>query len=491
MVTDRCFTPATELATRIERGDLSPVEVVELHLDRIESIDDELNAFVHVAADRARQAARDAERAVERGDALGPLHGVPVAIKDLNDVAGMPTTDGSVPLADNVAQTSEPLVARLEEAGAIVLGKTNTPEFGHKATTDNRLFGPTATPFDLDRNAGGSSGGSAAAVAAGLAPLAQGTDGGGSIRIPSSWSGCYGLKPTWRRVPRRFRPNGFSHTPFSDAGPHARTVEDAAVMLEVMSGSHPTDPMVSPDDDAAYLDATQRSIDGLSIAYSPDLDVFPVDDRVATIVRDAAYAFEEAGGEVEEVTVGLEHSRERIISAYMTGFEVGYAELARNLETTHGIDYLGKHRAEASSRFVALIESGREYSGVEYKHADVVRTAVFDVVQELFEEYDLLVTPTLAVPPVKNESDGPTLGPTEVAGEPVDPIVGWCLTYPFNMTGHPAANVPAGFTDGGLPVGLQIVGKRYDEETVLAASAAFERIRPWHDACLSRLAVEK
>jgi len=490
MSTDLAFAPATDLADRIARGDLSPVELVETHLDRIDAHDDALNAYVHVAADRAREAAREAERAVADGAELGPLHGLPVAVKDLNDVAGMPTTDGSVPLADDVPETSEPLVERLEAAGAIVLGKTNTPEFGHKGTTDNRLFGPTSTPFAPDRNAGGSSGGSAAAVTAGLAPLAQGTDGGGSIRIPSSWCGCYGIKPTWRRVPRRYRPNGFSHTPFSDAGPHARTVADAALMLDAVSGLHPTDPMVSPDDDVDYLSAVDRPIDGLDVAYSPDLDVFPVDERVAAVVEDAAYAFEEAGATVTEVDLGLDYSRDRIIDAYLTGFQVGYAELAATLKRTRGIDYLGDDRTDACPAFVDLIEAGREYSAVEYRRADVVRTGVFDAVQSLFESYDLLVSPTLAVPPVENAgADEQTLGPTTVAGESVDPLVGWCLTYPFNMTGHPAANVPAGFTDGDLPVGLQLVGPRYDEGTVLAASAAFERVRPWHDGVRSRLAV--
>lgn len=482
MAMDLCFTPATELASRIRRGVLSPVDVVEACLSRIEARNGEINAFVHIAADRAREAARDAERAVDAGEHLGVLHGVPVAIKDMNDVGGMPTTDGSVPLADNVPEDSEPLVARLEAAGAIVIGKTNTPEFGHKGTTDNQLFGPTSTPFAPGRNAGGSSGGSAAAVADGMVPIAQGTDGGGSIRIPSSFSGCYGIKPTWRRVPRRYRPDGFSHTPFSDAGPHARTVEDAALMLSVMAGQHPVDPMVAPDDGTDFLGATRDPIDGFAVAYSPNLDVFPLDDSVAGIVDDAAYAFEAAGAAVTEVSIGFDRSREEIRDAWMAGFAVGYAETAVNLHETMGVDYLGEDRGDASPEFIDLIESGGEYSAVEFKRADVVRTDVFEAVQSVLAEYDVLVAPTLAVPPVENADGGDTVGPTVVAGESVDPLIGWCLTYPFNMTGHPAANVPAGFTDDGLPVGMQIIGRRFDDASVLAASAAFERAQPWYDA---------
>lgn len=482
MSLELCYTPAVELASRIRRGELSPVEVVDACLSRIDDRNDAINAFVYLAADQAREAAREAERAVESGAHLGPLHGVPVAIKDLNDVGGMPTTDGSVPLKDNVPSDSEPLVARLEAGGAIILGKTNTPEFGHKGTTDNQLFGPTSTPFAPGRNSGGSSGGSAAAVADGMVPLAQGTDGGGSIRIPSSFSGCYGIKPTWRRVPRRYRPDGFSHTPFSDAGPHARSVEDAALMLSVMVGQHPVDPLTAPDDGTDFVAATREPIDGVSIAYSPNLDVFPVDERVAGIVDDAAYAFERAGATVTEVTMGFDRSREEIADSWMAGFEVGYAETAVNLQESMGVEYLGADRDDASPAFIELIEAGNEYSAVAYKRADIVRTEVFEAVQRIFEEYDLLVAPTLAVPPVENADDGETLGPTEVAGEPVDPLIGWCLTYPFNMTGHPAANVPAGFTSDGLPVGMQIIGRRFDEPAVLAASAAFERARPWRDA---------
>lgn len=477
-----CFTPAVELASRIRRGAISPVDVVEACLDRIDERNSAINAFVYLAADEARAAAREAETAVTAGEHLGPLHGVPVGIKDMNDVEGMPTTDGSVPLAENVPEDSEPLVERLEAAGAIILGKTNTPEFGHKGTTDNRLFGPTSTPFAPGRNAGGSSGGSAAAVADGMVPLAQGTDGGGSIRIPSSFSGCYGIKPTWRRVPRRYRPDGFSHTPFSDAGPHARTVEDAALMLSVMVGQHPVDPMSAPDDGTDFVAAAREPIDGMSVAYSPDLDVFPVDDRVAGIVDEAASVFTEAGATVTEVTMGFERSRDEICRSWMAGFAVGYAELAVNLNESHGVDYLGDDRADASPEFIELIERGHEYGAVEFKRADIVRTEVFEAVQRVLEEYDVLVAPTLAVPPVENAEDGETLGPTEVAGESVDPLIGWCLTYPFNMTGHPAANVPAGFTADGLPVGMQIVGRRFGEPAVLAASAAFERIRPWRDA---------
>jgi len=272
MNSEICYSPATELASRIRRGDLSPVDVVDAFLDRIEARNDDINAYVTVIEDRARERAREAERAVERGDHIGPLHGVPIALKDLLGFKrGVRNTFGSIPFEDFVPEENSIFVERLEEAGVIVLGKTNVPEFGVKGTTDNRLFGPTSTPFDLDRNAGGSSGGSAAAVADGLTALAHGSDAGGSLRIPASFSGVYTMKLTHRRIPTADRPNAFiGHTPYGHHGPLARSVEDAALMLEIMAGPHPRDPLALPDDGTDYRSAVHRSIEGLDITYTRD-----------------------------------------------------------------------------------------------------------------------------------------------------------------------------------------------------------------------------
>lgn len=480
-MTELCFESAVDLARRIRRGDLSPVTVVDAVLDRIDALDDEVNAYVTVREEAARAAAKEAEQAVANGEAVGPLHGVPIAVKDLENVEGERVTFGSKPLADTVAEDSEPFVHRLREAGAIIIGKTNTPEFGHKGTTDNLVTGPTSTPYAIGRNAGGSSGGSAAAVAAGMAPIAQGSDGGGSIRIPSAWCGVFGIKPTYRRIERRSRPDGFSHTPFSQLGPHARTVEDAALLLDVMAGPGPTDPLVAPDDGSNFVEATRRSIDDFDVAYSPDLDVFPIDDGVRTVVDDAVDAFASAGASVDEIEIGIDLSRQELCETWLPGFEVHFADLAAHLEETEGVDYTGAHRDQTTEDFAELIEQGRAYSAVEYKGYDSQRTALFESIQSVLAEYDVLVAPTLAVPPVENADDGTTVGPTEVNGEAVNPLIGWCLTYPFNLTGHPVASVPAGLDTDGLPVGLQVVGRRWADEDVFAASAALERVRPWHD----------
>ncbi len=476
-----CFMSATELAIKIKQRTLSPVEVVHAFLERITTSNKKINAYTTILYNQASEAARKAEQAVMSGAELGPLHGVPIAIKDLYGFKqGISNTFGSKPFKNYVSPQDAICVARLEKAGAIVLGKTNTPEFGHKGSTDNLLFGPTSTPFDLRKNAGGSSGGSAAAVAAGLAALGHGSDGGGSIRIPASFCGVYGLKASFGRVATAFRPDAFSaHTPFLHDGSLTRTVSDAALMLKVIAGPHPRDPFSLPDDGLDYLAALDTSIAGFKIAYSPNLDVFPVEQQVQSVIKEALPAFTAAGASVETVELGLNYAQDILCDIWMRQAGVLYAKMAATFKQD-GVDLLAEHGHDLTPEFAALIEKGQSLSAVEYKLDNVIRTTLFDVLQTLFEKYDLLVTPTLAVPPFDNAVAGNTIGPAEVNGEKVDPLLGWCLTYPFNFTGHPAASIPAGFTVDGLPIGLQIVGRRFADDTVLAASAAFERIKPWH-----------
>ncbi len=475
------YMAATKMAELIRTRRLSPVEVVDHFSDRIDKHNSAINGYVTLLLDQARERAQAAEKSVISGGELGPLHGVPIAIKDLFDFkSGVRSTFGSKPFADFVADSTSTYVQRLEDAGAIILGKTNTPEFGHKGVTDNYLFGPTSTPFDLSRNSGGSSGGSAAAVAAGLATVAQGSDGGGSIRIPASFCGLFGLKASYGRVAAAIRPDAFlSHTPFIHAGPLTRSVADGALMVSVMCGPDPRDPLCLPDDGTDWTGSTSRPVRGLRIAFSPDLDVFPIDPVVAKVVKEAVTAFENAGAVVEEVTLGLKDSHLELASLWTRQIGVLMAEIAETLKAI-GYDIMAAPPEDIAPQFRRMIEVGRRMSAVEYKLDDVIRTRVYDAIQNVFDSHDLLITPTLAVPPVKNASDGNTLGPTEINGEEVEPCIGWCLTYPINFTGNPSASVPAGLTPDGLPVGLQIIGRQHDDATVLAASAALEAVRPWH-----------
>ncbi|TYL38800.1 amidase [Natronococcus pandeyae] len=458
---------ATELAARVRDGDVTATEAVEASLERIDDRDEEINAFVTVCAADAREAAAEADRALEAGEDVGPLHGVPLALKDLGALkAGVRHTFGSVLFDDYVAPETSAIVERLEDAGAIVIGKTNTPAFGHKGTTDNELVGPTASPIDTDLNAGGSSGGSAAAVAAGMVPIATGSDAGGSLRIPASACGVYGFKPTFGLIPGGGRPHTFGRqTHHITTGPITRTVEDAALLLSVLSGPHSADPASVPVE-IDYRDAVGRSIDDYRIAYSPDLEVFPVADDVRAVVEDALGAFEAAGATVERVSIDHGYSMAELTDTVTSTYATAMLESATLVEEVHGID-LRDHPDEVADSLLAMIRGGETVGTEDVARSTLVRTDVFEAVADVFAEYDLLVTPTLSRVDVELDEDLAT-----DAWE-------WPLTWPFNWTGHPAASAPAGLTDRGHPVGIQFVGRRFEDDAVLAGSSALERERPW------------
>ena len=474
------YATATDLARRIRARELSPVEVVDAAIARIEERNPSITAFVFEGFDDARAAASVAEAAVMAGDDLGPLHGVPVAIKDLFDFKpGWKSTFGGIPaLRDLVIDTHCLFAERIEAAGAVIVGKTNSPVMGFRGTCDNPLFGPSRNPFDTTRNTGGSSGGSAGAVADGLVSIAEGTDGGGSIRIPAAWCGVYGYKPSFGRVPFVLRPNGFGSTsPFLFEGPITRTVDDAALALTALNGYDSRDAFALAGK-VDYRDAPNGSIAGLRIAYSPELGVYPVDPAVAEAVRRAANAFTEAGATVEEVAMTLPYDHLELADLWCRMIiPINCAGL--QAFTDGGIDLLGEHRNQLPPEYLRFVDQGFKMSVVDVLRDQEMRTTVHDAVRAVLDRYDLLLSPTLSCLPVKNADDRNTVGPSHVNGVEVQRLIGWCMTYFFNYTGHPAATVPAGLIDG-LPIGLQIVGQRYADDVVLAASGAFERLRPWH-----------
>ena len=476
------WASAAELASRIRRHELSPVELMTSTIERIERRNPSLNAFVHLDFEQAMERARSAEAAVASGANVGPLHGVPAAMKDLFDFKpGWPATFGGVrALAKQVIDAYCPYAESMERAGAILVGKTNAPVMGLRGITDNYLFGPTRNPFDVTRNPGGSSGGSAAAVADGLVPIAEGTDAGGSIRIPAAWCNVYGYKASYGRVPFTGRPNAFaSLTPFLFEGTLTRTVEDAALSLQVMSGPDPRDPF-SLLDVPDFSAALSRPINGWRIAYSPDFDVFPVESSVAKVVGEALGAFAEAGATVEETKVGIKRSQRELSDVWsrlMMPLNISGLEGLK----AAGIDLMRDHPEDLPPEYRRWIEIGYGLSAMDVWNDQIVRTEIYDAIESVLQTYDLLVTPTLACLPVKNATDGNTLGPSQINGEEVDPLIGWCLTYLTNFSGHPSASIPAGLS-GGLPVGMQIIGRRGADVDLLAASAAFERVHPWTDA---------
>ena len=484
LINELAYLPAHELAARIRRRDLSPVEVIDAFIARVEARNPSLNALVYLGFDDARREAQLAEDAVMRGADVGPLHGVPAAIKDLFDFKpGWPATLGGIrALEHNVVNAYCAFAERIERrGGAIFLGKTNSSLMGFRGTCDNYLFGPSRNPFNLAKNTGGSSGGSAAAVADGLLPLAEGSDAGGSIRIPASWCGVYGYKASFGRVPFLASPNAFgaADSPFLFEGPITRTVEDAALALTVLAGYDPRDPFSLTEPVPDFTAATRQSIRGLRIAYSPNLDVFPIDARVAEVVSSAVRAFEEAGAHVEEVKLGITRSQRELSDVWSRVYMLLNLQALESYKKA-GTDLLGNHRDDFPPEYLRWVEECQRMSALAFYDDQAIRTEIFHAFQKVLNTYDLLVTPTLACLPVDNADNGNTAGPSAINGEEVDPLIGWCLTYFVNFTGHPAASIPAGMSEG-LPVGMQIIGRRNADTTVLAASAAFERLRPWHD----------
>ena len=457
---DLAFAGALELRSLITSKQVSPVEVAEMYLARIERLDPQLNSYLTVTADEALQAAREAEDAVMRGDSLGLLHGIPVSIKDSEDTAGVRTTMGSLFHKDRVPMEDSLPVERILGAGAVMLGKTNLPEFGMIGDTTNRLGGPCRNPWNTDRSPGGSTGGGAAAVAAGLCAISQGSDGGGSIRGPSSFCGVYGIKPTLGRVPRRTG-TGYNH--FSQHGPLARSVRDAAMMLQVLSGWDSRDHASLRDQPDDYLAAADRPISGLRFGWSPDFGGFPVDSEVKAVAAKAADAFEKMGCTVEEYDISLDAPSEIFWTLTCAGIYGSFR------------DYYEEHADDLMPYTRAKIEAGAKVTGAEYAealgHMSVIRAEFLDK----FERFDLLLNPTTGV--AAFPAGEPT---TEIEGRTVDEYEGYNpFNFNVNMIGHPAASLPCGFTADGLPVGLQVIGRFGDEANVIAASAAFEEVRPW------------
>jgi amidase/aspartyl-tRNA(Asn)/glutamyl-tRNA(Gln) amidotransferase subunit A len=478
-VTDVAYRSAAELVGAVASREVSPVEVMEATLRRVDEREPSLNAIVHKGFDEAMDSARSAEQALGKGESPGPLTGVPVVMKDLFDFKpGWPATFGGIPaMADFSVDGYCVWAERMEAAGAIIIGKGNSPALGFRGTCDNYLFGPSRNPFDTRLNSGGSSGGSAAVVADGLVPIAEGTDGGGSIRIPASWCGLVGYQPSAGRVPVMVRPNAFSGvSPFIYEGPITRNVADAALAMSVLAGPHPGDPFClldKPD----FASSLEGGIDGWRIAYSPDLGVYPVQSDVAAVVEEAVRAFEDAGAEVVEVDIDIDLDQRALSDLWCRLILPLSLDAFANL-AEGGLDILGEHRADLPPEFLYWADYVAQMSAMEYFDDNSRRTQIFDALQAIMADYELLVSPTLACLPAENLTNGETRGPTVIEGVEVDPVIGWCMTYFTNFTGQPAVSLPAGLSSG-LPVGMQVIGRRGADLDVFRAAAAFERIRPW------------
>ncbi|MCD1645324.1 amidase [Aurantimonas coralicida] len=462
---------ATTIAEKVKSRELSPVEVTQAHLDRVESQEPHLHAFCTSTPELAMQTARDLEAAILRGDSVGPLAGVPVAVKDLICTKDIRTASGSPAYENFIPDEDDVVVERLKAAGAIILGKTNVPEFGYSGVGHNPIFETTCNPWNTAMTPGGSSAGSGAAVASGMVPLALGSDGGGSIRIPSAHCGIYGLKASMGRVPlypgtkdERY-PGVSSWESLEHIGPMTRTVSDAALMMSVLAGPDPRDRFSLPDAPYDWRETVKGDLAGLRVGFSIDWGYAAVDPQVRAIVTEAAAVFEtELGCKVDPVVPGWEDP----FGAFwgLVAMESDLKGL-REMVKTHG------HRM--SPHLVEFIN--KPWTAEDLTDALMTRKAVNNKMWRLMQTYDLLLTPTLAVPPFPINVQGPE----RIDGRMVANTQWLAFTFPLNMTGQPAASIPAGFTPSGLPVGLQIIGRHLDDALVLKASAAFESARPWKD----------
>ncbi len=455
--TDLHWWTARELAAAIRDRELSAREVVAWHLDRIADVNPRINAVVSLRPEEALAEADAADRRAARpGEALGPLHGLPIAIKDLEDTAGIRTTYGSTAFAEHVPTQDSPLVGRLRAAGAIVVGKTNTPEFGAGSHTFNDVFGPTRNPWALDRSAGGSSGGAGAALAAGMLPLADGSDHGGSIRNPASFNSVAGLRPTPGLVPDPGAGDVWDTA--SVLGPMGRTVGDLALMLRAISGLDPRCPLSHGGPDA-FAGELRGELAGLRIAWCPDLGGLPIAGEVMAVVDEARHRFAAFGCDVHDVALDLTVADEAFETLRAVAFARAFAPMLPALRET------------AKETVVWNIECGLALNGPAVARAIAARSAVFAIMAELLERFDVLVAPAAQVAPFPVEQEYPV----QVAGVAMPHYLGWMrVCSRITVSAHPVVAVPAGFTAEGLPVGLQLVGRYRGDRRLLEHAGAWE-----------------
>ncbi len=455
--TELCFRTATGLAQAIRTKALSAQEVMEAHLAQIDRVNPTVNAIVTLDPDRARAGAKAADEAIARGDELGPLHGLPIAHKDLVETKGIRTTKGSPIFKDFVPDFNALIIDRLQGAGAITIGKTNTPEFGAGSQTFNPVFGATLNPYDTTKTCGGSSGGAAVALACGMLPIADGSDTGGSLRNPANFCNIVGFRPSPGRVP--VWPNAMGWFPISVKGPMARTVQDVALMLQALAGPDPRSPIANREPGSRFAQPLDREFKGTRIAWSRDLGSFPVDPRITAVIEGQRSAFEAVGCVVEEGEPDFTDADEvfKVLRAW--AFELGYTDL------------IAKHRDQIKETVIWNAEEGQKLTGPQLSRAEMKRTQLYHRVREFMETYEYLILPVSQVPPFPVTQEYIT----EINGVPMETYIDWMKScYFITVTGLPAISMPCGFTPEGVPVGVQIVGRHEDDFGVLQLAYAFQ-----------------
>jgi amidase len=457
-MTELCMATAAELAQKIRTREVSCVEVMQAHIAQVERLNPILNAICTFLPEQALEGARAADAAVARGDDLGPLHGLPTAIKDTVPTAGIRTTYGSPIFADHVPTEDALVVERMKAAGAVIMGKTNVPEFGAGAHTFNPVFGPSRNAYDTSRTVGGSSGGAALGLAARMFSIANGSDTGGSLRIPGNFNNVVGLRPSPGRVP--YYPNGMGWYTMGVPGPMARTVEDTGLLLSAMAGADARSPIGIHQDGAIFRQALERDFNGVRIAWSRDLGRFPVDPAVTSVLEANRHVFSDLGCIVEEAHPDFEDAEEIFRTLRAWNMAGAFAE------------HYATRRDQLKASIVWNIEEGLTITGADLYRTEVQRTKLYHRVRAFLEDYEYLILPVNQVPPFALDQEYPA----EVAGQPMSNYIEWMQScYFITVTGLPACSVPCGFTEDGLPVGVQIVGRNQSDLSVLQLAHAFEQ----------------
>ncbi len=469
------YISAVDLANMIKKQEITAQEITEIMIERIEKYNPIVNAYCTTTFEFARQSAKSTDDKIKKGEKLGIIEGVPTSIKDLTDTAGIRTTMGSKIFEHNIPVQDDLIVKRLKNAGMVMLGKTNTPEFGHKGTTDNLIFGETKNPWNLTRTTGGSSGGAGAATALGLCFLAQGSDGGGSIRTPSSFCGLYGIKPSFGRIPQTSMLTMGNFGTLTQKGPLVRYVRDAALMLDVMVGADDIDrySLPNPEPGFSFLKGLDEKLGKLKIGYSMDLGgyVKAIDPEVENTALDSVHKFEKLGWTVEKADVEIKNASRVHGIIWISG-------LSQYLSSIGPSDWEDKLN-QLDPYLKRMVGYMSNVNPQLMTWAQVEREIIYKEVCRHFKKFDIFICPTVAVPAFelgKNTVD--EINNIDVS----DNNVAWMpYTAIFNLTGHPAASIPCGWTKDGLPIGMMIVGKRHQDLTVLQVSQEFENISPWQD----------
>lgn len=475
---------ALQLGNKVNNLDVSPVEVIDYFADRIEKRNPSINAFTYTKIEEAREEAKIMERGLAKGQEFGSFAGVPVALKDfLPEKKGWRASHGGVPTYQTIDPEDGNIWSGMRNLGCIAVGKTNAPAFGFRATTDNKMYGPTSTPFKVGYNSGGSSGGSAAAVADGLVMMASAGDAGGSTRAPAAWCGTFGLKPSAGVIPSICRPDAWTAThPYCCSFAETKTIEDAAYLFDELRRFDLRDPLSVPMSFSPAKDELGKSIKDLKIGYTFDFDLFPrPESEIADAMNEILTLLNSEVSQLSPVLFDFHYRKVELENAWLRGINID--------DATNPVvqELIEKHPYDLPEALIKWSKIARESTMEDYLQFHKIRTDILDAHLEAFDGYDVILAPVTGCLPVKNSDDFDTKGPEYINHTKVDPLIGFSYTYLENMTGFPAASVPIGLSKEGLPIGLQVIARRYDDNLIFRLCSAIEKLKPWsYDIPLSR-----